>query len=216
MRTLTALALLGVASALMPSLASASTFYSSDTSTPGNNATLYAGYSATPFGLPPDGVTSPTYDIGTGGVWAAPIGPSSWVSFDPNTYPGGSYTAPNGYYDYKVNLDPSISGEIALTVLADDTTSVYLNDLHQLISEGAGPYPKCAVGQPNCVTAYTFDFFDYGNGGLLDFEVHQAAAYSTGLDFYGTTVTPEPGSLLLLGSGLLGGAGALLRRVRRA
>ena len=41
-----------------------------------------------------------TYDIGTGGVWANPLGNSSWVSFNPNTAPGGSVVAPNGPYVY--------------------------------------------------------------------------------------------------------------------
>lgn len=211
---LSSLVLLGASAAMLVTTASASVFYSSQSATPNSTATLYAGYSPSLPSSPPDGDTTRTYNIGTGNVWANPVGPSSWVSYDPNTEPGGSVVASNGYYDYKIDLFGFTNQTISLTVLADDTTNVYRN-FFQILPEGDGPYPECAVGQPNCINAYTFTF-TAGASDVLDFEVHQAAGYSTGLDFYGQTVTPEPGSLMLLGSGLLTGAGTLLRRLRRA
>jgi len=59
-------------------------------------------------------------------------------------------------------------------------------------------------------------------GGIhtLEFDVQQTGLVYEGLDFYGSITSqspvPEPGTLMLLGTGLIGSASTLMRRIRKA
>jgi hypothetical protein len=178
----------------------------------GNTAVAFVGSSTTTFALNPDGVWAPA---GTNSIW---------ISNNAGSGPGGSVVEPNAVYSYTTTfttLSSNYTGSIS--ILADDTANVIFNG-HMLEPEGnLGTDAHCASGPPNCstptlITLPTGDFLTGLN--TLQFDVQQEIA-ETGLDFYGSvtsavsvTAISEPGTLLLLGTGLIGFAGALMRRSR--
>ena len=179
--------------------------------------------------------TSATEDIPPGNIWNSSLtSTSSWVSYGqtgPTTpaagQPGGHF-APNGQYLFATDftLDAQATS-YSLEVLADDTTEVYLdgNPANLLISFTPGLNGICQIDQPNCKDPLTVITTPQGLSLLtagtheLDFLVFQFASVDMGVDFVGTintasTTTPEPSTLLLFGSGFLGLAGAIRRRLR--
>jgi len=212
-------------SALAAVVVASATYASADTVTIISNSSTvtYGGFSSTVADVTPTLGGGATFNIGTGGVWTAPTGGSSWVSFDPNSGPGGSVQDANGDYSYEsqftmASTDTSFTG--SLTVMADDTTNVFLNG-HELEHDGAiGGDTKCSDTQPDCLVPVTFSLTGVVAGiNTLSFDVEQTGHFSQGLDFSGSvtgTAVPEPSSLLMFGTGLVGSAGMLFRRMRRS
>lgn len=164
------------------------------------------------------GSPSTTYNIGTGGIWTAALPSSSWVSQNPGNAPGGSNVEPNGIYQFTTTfnlINANYSGSIK--VMADDTTDVWLNGILVQTFAGGGN-TTCQNLQPNCIVplSVALPFGDFLTGtNTLTFNVHQIKLDAEGLDFAGSVSTvPEPGSLMLLGTGLLGLAGELTRRMK--
>ena len=157
-----------------------------------------------------------TFNISPGSTWHAPTGNSSWVSFNAMTDPTSSLVAPNGTYVYTTtfNVSPTNVADLGtLTVLADDTVSVFLNN--SLILQSAGPkgpnnsYAMCSDAGPNCITPFTFTFTGLTEGlNQLTFDVKQVNGVNEGLDFSGSladaSAVPEPLTLALFGTGMLG------------
>lgn len=222
-------------SALGAVLVLSTAFASADTTTylvSGSGEVAYVGYSATFGGVPviqAAGVnnssgTPATFGISPGTIWAPPLvagnGQTSiWVSYDPNSGPTGveANSDANGFYTYMTNFNLPNSSFGSVTVAADDTVAVFLNGV-QISSFGTiGGDTQCADGPPNCRDgqSVTVNFNAPAGFNVLDFVVDQSGSHNQGLDYVGfVTQTPEPNTLLLLGTGLLGSAGALFRKMR--
>jgi PEP-CTERM motif len=201
--------------ALMTVFASADTIQLGSFQTGGSN--LGNGNTAVAF----VGSPSTTFALNPSTVWAPAGANSVWVSNNAGSGPTGSVVEPSAIYSYITTfttLSSNYSGSI--WVLADDTTDVIFNG-HTVQTAGTiGSDAHCADGPPNCSTPTlvilpTGDFLTGLN--TLQFDVQQKIV-DTGLDFYGSVASvtssavPEPGTLLLLGTGLFGSAAVLMRK----
>jgi len=170
------------------------------------------------------------YSVTPASPWINPIGTSNWVSFEPGTQPGGT-AAPDGYYVYMSNAFTVTAGQTyELQVLADDTTAVELDPSGPFLSNPAYPVAvNCAsvpLGDAGCtasneaiyyITAAQFGVTSGSAQHYLGFSVDVGATSGsgpTGLDFVLTALSPEPGSFLLLATGMAGALSLVRRRSR--
>jgi len=221
-------------SALAAVLVASATYASAQIITASGSTTNYDGYSTGTGGVFNDTTTAnllldehgastnAVTVLSSFGSWQTPAAGSSWVSFENSAPVTGGLVPPNGYYTFNsASFAGGVSGN--LSVMADDTVAVFdVNNggspvllIDAVIDTLPGQDGHCSLNTPNCNSLDTIAWTAPSGTNVLWFVVEQTGGSAMGLDYEFAASVPEPSTLLMLGTGLVGSAGALFRRMRK-
>jgi hypothetical protein len=182
------------------------------------------------FSAPSSPYSSATFNLAATSPWAGPLANSSWVGVAANANPGG-VNPPYGYYEFTSTFTGAAGSYLLnLSALADDTVAIFIDGVAVVkFPNTDGGDTTCSDNPTGClastqtnITNFAITLAPTAGVNTIELVVQQAGTEApgtdpSGVDFDGTlnaVVTPEPDSLVLLGTGLLSAAGVLVRKRR--